>query len=284
MSAEDKKKWDEKRKAVVAKRDEFLTSLKKAVGFDEAECDNQCKADVEDLLLKHEQAKYKACQANAKAIACINADDLRMDKWKAMAGTGKDEKSFFKKGGMSKEERTKFEEAWVAKGQKAEAALAAAWLKTNKPAAGAEGGACGNDKDGKQIMMKDKAGAEVPAVCAAGSCCGYSIPEATWKKMESEKSAVDKAADKAQAEADKATGGLASAGLDLLSSISGTKRTPVEGELTGICAVQDKDSAGNTLNKGKYTDGLEQKYIHTCLANKLYATAAASIAVAYSLM
>ena len=75
---------------------------------------------------------------------------------------------------------------------------------------------------------------------------------------------------------------MASGVLGGISAIGGmfgsVERVPEEGELQNTCIT----SADNV--SGTYTDELGQYYEHTCLATKLMGTAAASLAVAYSLM
>ena len=80
-----------------------------------------------------------------------------------MKGDGTDEaKNFF--AGMTKEERTEFNEAWKEKAEKEAVNLAAAWVKDNKPKSGENGFPCDLEADkpcGDNVDM----------------CCGNSKPE-----------------------------------------------------------------------------------------------------------
>lgn len=122
-------------------------------------------------------------------------------------------------------------------------------------------------------------------------CCGYSVPR--------EKPDIVLTSDDMD-QIGEALGGLdaglgdafnqvndvmnvASSALSGLSALGGlvegfTGRTPEPGELQNVCVT----SADNV--SGTYTDDLDQYYEHTCMATKLMGTAAASLAVVYSLM
>lgn len=86
-------------------------------------------------------------------------------------------------------------------------------------------------------------------------------------------------------EAASAVGGLTDTlsllggAADLLGSVAG--RVPEEGERSNVCV---KSASINEGTKTKWTNALNEEWTHTCLAKNLAATAAATMAVAYSLM
>lgn len=135
---------------------------------------------------------------------------------------------------MTKEEREAFDKNWAEQAEKNVAALAAAWIKDNQPAAGENGAVCGAE-----------------GLCPEGQCCGYSVP-----KPDDNTIVFDSAADAGKAAGDLLTGitgidglgdeaakqsaaavsgGLAAMGglLDLAGSIAG--RLPQEGEISNVC-------------------------------------------------
>ena len=259
MSAEDQKAWDEKRTAIDAERKKFFDELKKSAGFEQSGCDDACKAVIEEEILKFGKEKLKNCTADEKAITCRKADDLFKDKFAAMVGDGEGAKNFFKD--MDKDAREKFESGFAEKAEKAASSLAAAWLKDNAVAAGLVGGPC------------REAGAE-GGLCDVGSCCGTSVPQGV-------NGAVDKVADAAKDGLDKAGEALGvdlGAAGDILDAVTGAVKKEVAGQLNKVCAKSADQKVG------VWTNELGEKFDHTCLAQRLMATAAASLAAAYSLM
>ena len=153
---------------------------------------------------------------------------------------------------MTKEEREAFDKNWADQAEKNVAALAAAWIKDNQPAAGENGAACGEE-----------------GACPDGQCCGYSVPKPKQKTITLESNSDNgKAADESGV---AAIGGL----LDLAGAL------PVEGEIKNICI---KSSSKDEGIQTEWKNGLNEEYVHTCMAKKLAATAAATIAVAFSMM
>jgi len=155
MSAEDKKAWDEKKAAADKEREEFWTELKKEVGFDDM--DDAQKAVFEDDLLTWGRKNFETCKTEPNSIDCREGKALKKKAETARAGKGDGEKNYYK---MTKEEREAFDKTWADQGKKNKAALAAAWIKDNAPAAGSNGAACGAE-----------------GVCPEGQCCGYSVPK-----------------------------------------------------------------------------------------------------------
>lgn len=259
MTAEDQKAWDEKRTALDAKRKEFFAELKTQAGFDTDKCDDACKAVIEEEILKFGQNKFKNCAEDEKAITCREADKLFKEKFTAMIGGGDGEKNFFTE--MDKEAREKFDSGFAEKAEKAASALAAAWLKDNAAEAGTPGGKCREAGDAKGL-------------CDVGSCCGKSIPQSvkgvTSQVTDAAKDGVNKVSE--------ATGidlGFASGIIDTVSS---AVEKEVAGQLNSVCAKSADQKVG------VWTNELGEKFDHTCLAQRLMATAAASLAAAYSLM
>lgn len=259
MSAEDQKAWDEKRTALDAKRKEFFDELKKQADFDGDKCDDLCKTAIEEKILEFGREKYKNCAEDEKAITCREADKLFKEKFTAMLGGGEGEKNFFTE--MDKEAREKFESGFAEKAEKAASALAAAWLKDNAAPEGTPGGKC------------RAAGGDKP-VCDVGSCCGTSIPQSV-------KGVADQVTDAAKDGINKASEAI---GVDLgvlgglVDTVSGAVQKEVAGQLNKVCAKSADQKVG------VWTNELGEKFDHTCLAQRLMATAAASLAAAYSLM
>jgi len=139
----------------LAAREALWDELKTTAGYNSADCDDDCKSVFEVDLLKWGQEVYQQCSQDPDSIACREAESLKKEEETARAAGDKNYYS-----GMTASERTTFDSARVDEVAKLESSLAAAWIESNKPAAGAEGSACAEDKCTKDTM-----------------CCGDSKPK-----------------------------------------------------------------------------------------------------------
>jgi len=226
MSEEDKKKFDEELAAQQKKEDEWTAKFKEIAGYSGDGCDDNCKAAFEADQLVWAKEVYEACKVNEKAIACQKAFELREEEEKARAPTGEGAKNYYKE--MDAEEREEYRKARKEVIGQEEAALAAAFLKDNKPAESSLGGFCGT-KSGENEGDDD-----IVVKCFnIAHCCGTSTPK---------------------------DGAF------------------VNEPLKNICA--DKTTK-------VFVDGLGAEYTHECypeMAKRVAASAAAAVALAYSLM
>lgn len=161
-----------------------------------------------------------------------------------MKGDGTDDaKNFF--AGMTKEERTEFNEAWKDKAEKEAVNLAAAWVKDNAPKSGENGFPCDLEADkpcGEHVDM----------------CCGNSKPEGS----------------------DDGTGDLLPGILDALSDF--VDADGEKGVLKHVCVKVPNTNDGTTA---EWDNKLNIGYVHTCGLNaiKLASTVAAAVAALYQM-
>lgn len=156
MDAAAKAKFDKEQTATKAKREALWTELRKAAKADQATCGDDCKAIFEADLLKWGKAVYETCKADAKSIECREAEKIKKAEEKARAaGT----KNYYL---MTPTEREAFTTARKGEVAKEKSSLAAAWLKSNVPAAGKDGSSC----------------AGTTKCTGATLCCGSSKPKA----------------------------------------------------------------------------------------------------------
>jgi len=134
MSEADKKKYDETAAKAKADREELVAELRLDAGIDGADCDNDCKVVYNDELLKWEKAVFESCKANEQSIECIDFVKIKKATEKARKTDG------FYTGDAAN--RTTLGLKEVEETKKTKSTLTAAWLKTNKPAAGKVGSAC----------------------------------------------------------------------------------------------------------------------------------------------
>lgn len=157
MTTEEKAAFDEKEASNKTKREALWAELKTTAGYNSSDCDDDCKAVFEADLLKWGKAVYETCSQDANGIACREAEKLKKDEETARASGDKNYYS-----GMTVAERETFDAARVETVAQLESSLAAAWIDNNKPAAGAEGSACG---EGNKCTKETQ-------------CCGDSKPKA----------------------------------------------------------------------------------------------------------
>lgn len=156
MDATAKAKFDKEQAATKLKREALWKELKTAAKADAATCGDDCKAIFEADLLKWGKAVYETCKADAKSIECREAEKIKKAEEKARAaGT----KNYYL---MTPTEREAFTTARKTDVAKEKSSLAAAWLKSNVPAAGKDGSSCAGTTK-----------------CSADTlCCGTSKPKA----------------------------------------------------------------------------------------------------------
>ena len=151
MTAGEKEAWDEERATQTGKRDEFDAKLKTDAGF--AELSTEDKNIFESELLTWKKAVYEACKADEKSIECKDFEALKEEEETRRKADG-----FYSKDATAREA---FTEAGKAEVATKKAALTAAFMESNKPAAGS--GEVGADCRGTDNEKKD---------CAEDQCCG----------------------------------------------------------------------------------------------------------------
>lgn len=134
------------------------TELRKAAKTDvsNVSCTDDCRAIFEADLLKWGKAVYETCKADAKSIECREAEKIKKAEETARAAGVK---NYYL---MTPTERDAFTTARKADVAKEKSSLAAAWLKSNVPAAGKDGSSC----------------AGTTKCTGTTLCCGTSKPKA----------------------------------------------------------------------------------------------------------
>ena len=140
MTAEAKATFDAGQKANADARKKFYDELKVIAKYDTAACDDNCKALFEKKILDFGKTEYEACKASAKSVACKEAKQIYKDTVTARASGTKNYYS-----GMTEAERTAFDTAQQEKEKALESSIAAAFVKSSRPAAGTDkiGAICG---------------------------------------------------------------------------------------------------------------------------------------------
>ena len=153
MTDEDKLDWDKERETQTKKRDEFDAKLRKDAGYDDLSVED--KNIFESELLIWKKAVYEACKADEKSIECKDFEALKEEE-----ETRRNADGFYSKDAEAREAFTEAGETEVAAKK---AALTAAFMESNKPAAGSgdEGADCAGET----------------ATCGESQCCGVSTPK-----------------------------------------------------------------------------------------------------------
>lgn len=137
MTDAEKTSFDEAQAAAKLADDEFIAGLKTTAGFDGDDCDDNCKSVFEAELLVWKKQVYETCKANSKSIECREANTIKKDTETARAASTD---NFYAT--MTKEQRESFDNARQDAVKAQETALAAQFIKDNRPTAGV-GAVCG---------------------------------------------------------------------------------------------------------------------------------------------
>lgn len=165
MSAEEQEAFDKARKAVREEKEAEFAKLKKAAGYDDDNCDLECKAAYEEDLLAWRKNVFETCKTDEKSIQCVKAFELREDEEQARAGG---DKNYYH--GMTPEEKSSFTENRQEAIKAVEASISAAFIKASKPAKGQSGSDC-------DVAAVTEGGKASCSNKEANHCCGTAKPK-----------------------------------------------------------------------------------------------------------